>query len=162
MAEDSDPTAALLRAVAALDQDGGMSDVELEECRAALKAGRPILVDPLAFPGRKPEDRAAVQSRSVELTPGGRKKHTLQRTSPGGTTRASQYTSPSRAEVIAELCLHEECAPEDLYDPDWDLDMEQWRRRNVAMEFVPGQQTELQQELVRSAKRAHAIEYPCA
>jgi hypothetical protein len=70
MAEDSDPTAALLRAVAALDQDGGMSDVELEECRAALKAGRPILVDPLAFPGRKPEDRAAVQSRSVELTPG--------------------------------------------------------------------------------------------
>ena len=58
------------RAVAALDQDGGMSDVELEECRAALKAGRPILVDPLAFPGRKPEDRAAVQSRSVELTPG--------------------------------------------------------------------------------------------
>ena len=99
---------------------------------------------------------------SVELTPGGRKKHTLQRTSPGGTTRASQYTSPSRAEVIAELCLHEECAPEDLYDPDWDLDMEQWRRRNVAMEFVPGQQTEFQQELVRSAKRAHAIEYPCA
>jgi hypothetical protein len=70
MAEDSDPTAALLRAVAALDQDGGMSDVELEECRAALKDGRPILVDPLAFPGRKPEDRAAVQSRSVELTPG--------------------------------------------------------------------------------------------
>ena len=70
MAEDSDPTAALLRAVAALDQDGGMSDVELEECRAALKAGRPVLVDPLAFPGRKPEDRAAVQSRSVELTPG--------------------------------------------------------------------------------------------
>ena len=37
MAEDSDPTAALLRAVAALDQDGGMSDVELEECRARTR-----------------------------------------------------------------------------------------------------------------------------
>ena len=101
---------------------------------------------------------------SVELTPGGRKKHTLQRTSPGGTTRASQYISPSRAEVIAELRRGGE-NPEDW--EDWMtiedvLDMEQWRRRNVAMEFVPGQQTEFQQELVRSAKRARAIEYPCA
>ena len=67
--EDSEP-AALLRAVQALDQDGGMSDVELEECRAALKASRRALVNLLEFPGRNPEDRAAVQSRAVELTPG--------------------------------------------------------------------------------------------
>ena len=67
--EDSEP-AALLRAVQALDRDGGMSDVELEECRAALKASRSALVNLLEFPGRNPEDRAAVQSRAVELTPG--------------------------------------------------------------------------------------------
>ncbi len=67
--EDSEP-AALLRAVQALDQDGGMSDVELEECRAALKASRRALVNLLEFPGRNPEDRAAEQSRAVELTPG--------------------------------------------------------------------------------------------
>ena len=54
----------------ALDRDGGMSDVELEECRAALKASRSALVNLLEFPGRNPEDRAAVQSRAVELTPG--------------------------------------------------------------------------------------------
>ena len=100
---------------------------------------------------------------SVELTPGGRKKHTLQRTSPGGTTRASQYTSPSRAEVDAELRRGGE-DPEDWVSLTIEdvLDMEQWRRRNIAMEFVPGQQTEFQHALVRSAKRARAIEYPCA
>ena len=98
---------------------------------------------------------------SVELTPGGRKKHTLQRTSPGGTTRASQYISPSRAEVEQEQRRHEMIHSDDDFDV-FDVEMEQWRRRNVAMEFVPGQQTEFQQELVRSAKRARAIEYPCA
>ena len=35
---------------------------------------------------------------SVQLTPG-RRKHTLRRTSPGGTTRCSQYISPNKAEI---------------------------------------------------------------
>ena len=97
---------------------------------------------------------------SVELTPGGRKKHTLQRTSPGGTTRASQYTSPSRAEVAAEICLHEGCVPEDLdMDLDWELDMEQWRRRCLALEYVPVQKTEAQRRAKLAKRRFECAIY---
>ena len=35
---------------------------------------------------------------SVELTPGGHRKHTLTRTSPGGTTRSTQYVSPRKGQ----------------------------------------------------------------
>ena len=81
----------------------------------------------------------------VELSPGGRRKHVLQRTSPGGTTRSSQYTSPNRAEV------YDSDDPDDEYDM---MGMEQWRRRCLALEYVPGQKTEAQ----RRAKRARASE----
>ena len=49
---------------------------------------------------------------SIVVSPKGRKWHTLQRTSPGGTTRTSQYISPTRAEVFATLGY-------DGVDMDW-------------------------------------------
>ena len=51
-----------------------------------------------------PQTHAALAPlrESVQLTPGGRRKHTLRRTSPGGTTRCSEYISPSKTELEAE------------------------------------------------------------
>ena len=104
----------------------------------------------------RPREGRPQLSESVELTPGGRKKHKLQRTSPGGTTRTSQYTSPSRAEVAAEM--EQRTGFFCNMDVESEQQDEQMRRRCVAIEYVPGQQTEAQ----RAPKRARAIEYPCA
>ena len=57
----------------------------------------------------------------------------------------SQYISPNRAEV------YDSDDPDDEYDM---MGMEQWRRRCLALEYVPGQKTEAQ----RRAKRARASE----
>jgi len=84
--------------------------------------------------------RDAAIVESVELTPGGRRKHTLQRTSPGGTTRTSTYISPTKAEVEA--------------DPDaYDLGLERYCRRGVAVEEVACQQSDAQRSAVARKKR---------
>ena len=61
---------ALLRAVRQIDAEGGLSDMEFEEVRAALRGGRGTLSNLLAYPPRRNEDRAAVQSHVVELRHG--------------------------------------------------------------------------------------------
>ena len=72
---------------------------------------------------------------NVELTPGGRRKHTLQRRSPHGTTRTSQYISPSRAEIMEETGFSDEEGNGD------ERGMEQFRRRGVAVEETACQQS---------------------
>ena len=102
--------------------------------------------------------RDAAIVESVELTPGGRRKHTLQRTSPGGTTRTSMYISPNKADVEAIV------GPDDG-DPFYnqlggydrmfqhEMGMEQYRRRGVAVEEVACQQSDAQRSAVARSKR---------
>ena len=61
---------ALHRAVRLLDAETPPSDVDVEECRVAFKAGRGILANVLAYPPRRAEDRAAVRTTTVELRGG--------------------------------------------------------------------------------------------
>mmetsp|Transcript_57107 Transcript_57107/g.113434 ORF Transcript_57107/g.113434 Transcript_57107/m.113434 type:complete len:204 (-) Transcript_57107:152-763(-) len=94
--------------------------------------------------------RASAQApllESVELTPGGRRRHTLQRMSPGGTTRTAQYTSPSKAEVTSVAGDSDNELVQD------ELEMESWRRRGVAVEEVACQQTGAQRSAASRAKR---------
>ena len=60
----------LLRAVRQLDAPDGLSDMELEEVRIALRNGRGVLANVLAYPPRRAEDRVAVQGHVVELRHG--------------------------------------------------------------------------------------------
>ena len=60
----------LLRAVRQLDAPDGLSDMELEEVRIALRNGRGTLANVLAYPPRRAEDRVAVQGHVVELRQG--------------------------------------------------------------------------------------------
>jgi hypothetical protein len=83
---------------------------------------------------------------SVELTPGGRRKHVLQRSSPGGSVRSSQYISPSRAEIMDHVGSDED----DLREQ---TEMERWRRRGVAVEEVACQQNDAQRSAASRAKR---------
>ena len=90
---------------------------------------------------------------SVELTPGGRRKHTFTRTSPGGTTRTATYTSPTKAEIVG---------PDDEYDSDdsccrGEHENERWVRRTRALEQVPGQQSDAQRGAKARSKRAAGL-----
>ena len=58
---------AMLAAVRALDLDGVVSDVEIEETRAALRDAREMLANPLAYPPREEKDRAVVRQGEVEV-----------------------------------------------------------------------------------------------
>lgn len=58
---------AMLAAVHALDLDGVVSDVEIEETRAALRDAREMLANPLAYPPRDEKDRAVVKQGAVEV-----------------------------------------------------------------------------------------------
>ena len=58
---------AMLAAVRALDLDGVVSDVEIEETRAALRDAREMLANPLAYPPREEKDRAVVRQGAVEV-----------------------------------------------------------------------------------------------
>ena len=60
----------LLRAVRQLDAPDGLSDMELEEVRIALRNGRGTLANILSYPPRRAEDRAAVQGHVVVLRHG--------------------------------------------------------------------------------------------
>jgi hypothetical protein len=88
---------------------------------------------------------------SVELTPGGR-KHTLTRTSPGGTTRSTQYVSPRKGDVsfVPDMCG-------DILSTAFDVEFEQWDRRCKAMNMVPGRQTAAQRSACARAKRKAGV-----
>jgi hypothetical protein len=58
---------ALFEAVRALDFDGELSDVEIEEIREALRDARGVLANPLAYPPRDEKDRAVVKQGTVEV-----------------------------------------------------------------------------------------------
>ena len=85
----------------------------------------------------------------VTLTPGGHRKHVLQRTSPGGTKRSALYISPCKGDIGA-------CG--EVLQSDQDIEYEQYSRRCDAMNVlneVPGQQSNAQRS---AAKRARARE----
>ena len=85
---------------------------------------------------------------SVQLTPGGRRKHTLRRTSPGGTTRCSQYISPNKAEI------HN---PGDtLSDDERGMQSLGEARRIDALHQVPCQQSDAQRSKKARMKRKAA------
>ena len=70
MASAMEPTA-LLRAVRQLERPTWeLSAMASEEVRSALRASRPALINLLAFPPRRPEDRAKVQGHLVEVSVG--------------------------------------------------------------------------------------------
>ena len=96
-----------------------------------------------------PQTHAALAPlrESVQLTPGGRRKHTLRRTSPGGTTRCSEYISPSKAELEAEWD-----SPTDYIDDQYVRD-EAHDRRYRALHEVPCQQTVAQRSKKARTKR---------
>ena len=58
---------ALLAAVRSLDICDAVSDVEIEETRAALRDARVMLANPLAYPAKKTEDRAKIKQGVVEV-----------------------------------------------------------------------------------------------
>ena len=73
-------------------------------------------------------------NESVELTPGGRRKHTLTRASPGGTTRTATYTSPTKAESL----IGNEVWDSDDSEHRYEYAMGRWIARERALRGVPG------------------------
>ena len=90
---------------------------------------------------------------SVELTPGGRRKHCLSRSSPGGTTRTALYTSPNKAEIMQEM--GDDCDDATLVA---ELESERWSRRRSAMAKVPGQRNDAQRSATARSKRAIGVQ----
>ena len=90
---------------------------------------------------------------SVELTPGGRRKHCLSRSSPGGTTRTALYTSPNKAEIMQEM--GDDCDDATL---DAELESERWSRRRSALAKVPGQRNDAQRSATARSKRAIGVQ----
>ena len=66
----------------------------------------------------------------VNLTPGGHRRHTLQRTSPGGTTRTAQYVSPRKGDTSVDGGF--------ILEREIDIEDEQYFRRCDALNEVPG------------------------
>ena len=101
---------------------------------------------------------------SVELTPGGRRKHVLTRRSPGGTQRTAQYISPSKAEMMEKEGYNAQIADgmwSDVDDLDFevndDLELERWVRRQGALHKVPGMQSDAQRSAKARSKRAAGV-----
>ena len=88
---------------------------------------------------------------SVELTPGGRRKHTLTRASPGGTTRTATYTSPTKADLGIEVWDSDDSDCRNEYA------MERWCARERALRVVPGQLSDAQRCSKARAKRAAGV-----
>ena len=90
----------------------------------------------------------------VELTPGGHRKHSLQRTSPGGTTRTAHYVSPLKGDYsTAGAALNGSGILEDASE----VDHEQYFRRCDALNEVPGSQSDAQRSAVARAKRKAGV-----
>ena len=109
--------------------------LELIESTAATPPVPPVTVTPIATTTlAKPRTRsldpretsAAPPLRDdVVLTPGGHRKHTLTRTSPGGTTRIAQYISPRKGDCF--LCSTK------IMETEEDLEAEQYILRCDAL-----------------------------
>ena len=82
------------------------------------------------------------------LSPGGHRKHTLTRTSPGGTTRTARYTSPRKGDVVDKYgVLEDEMA----------VESEQYFRRCDALQEVPCQKSDAQRAAGARAKRKAGV-----
>ena len=96
------------------------------------------------------ETSAAAPLRDdVMLTPGGHRKHTLTRTSPGGTTRTAQYISPRKGDCFP-------CSTEIMEDED-EVEMEQYSLRWEAIYAVPCQQSAAQRSALARSKRKAGV-----
>ena len=109
----------------------------------------------LLAPDNEHAAKAPPLRESVELTPGGRRKHTFMRTSPGGKTRTATYKSPAKAETVG---------PDEEYDSDdsccrGEYENERWVRRTRALvlEQVPGQKSDAQRGAKARSKRAAGL-----
>ena len=115
------------------------------------------LLKPRAKPRAKPRGLSANPRETckaplhdfVELTPGGHRKHTLTRTSPGGTTRSTQYVSPRKGDVVYNGDFT-------LWSAD-EVEFEQYGRRCYALEQVPAQMTAAQRSACARAKRKAGV-----
>jgi hypothetical protein len=122
----------------------------------------PVTVTPIATTARaKPRMRTACPRETpagaapplrddVMLTPGGHRKHTLTRTSPGGTTRTTQYTSPRKGDVCIDNST-------EVLESEEDLELEQYFRRCDALNAVPCQQSAAQRSALARAKRKAGV-----
>ena len=124
----------------------------LEYTRRQMHSARYDVTEPRRAIGRARSSANGPLSESVQLTSDGRRRHTLQRTSPGGTMRASAYTSPNRADVLMDIGDNH-WSDEDIDD---ELEMEQWRRRGVAVEEVACQQSNAQRSAASRKRKAAA------
>ena len=97
--------------------------------------------------------KSSLLLESVEVTPGGRRKHCLSRSSPGGTTRTALYTSPNKAEIMQEM--GDDCDDATL---DAELESERWSRRRSAMAKVPGQHNDAQRSATARSKRLIGVQ----
>ena len=121
------------------------------------------LLKPRAKPRAKPRGLSANPREtckaplhdSVELTPGGHRKHTLTRTSPGGTTRSTQYVSPRKGDKSTTGTIYESEA--ELLWSAGDVECEQYVRRVDAINEVPGWQTAAQSSACARAKRKAGV-----
>ena len=86
----------------------------------------------------------------IDLTPGGHRRHTLQRTSPGGTTRTAQYISPRKGDSSID-------DSEFILESEVDVEREQYFRRCDALIEVPGQESEAQRSALARAKRKACV-----
>ena len=91
---------------------------------------------------------------STTLTPGGHRKHTLQRTTPGGTKRISEYVSPRKGDPPV---LDKDGNVEWLLDYDSEVEQERFGRRSQALSEVAGQLTEAQRTAQARAKRKAGV-----
>ena len=156
------PPAALCRQAPAVASMGDMPTVTWMEPTVNWMEPNGWMLKPRAKPRAKPRGRNATDRRdtckaplhdSVELTPGGHRKHTLTRTSPGGTTRSTQYASPRKGD---EGVWGGDFFGEILRSAD-EVECEQYVRRVEALNEVPGRQTAAQRSACARAKRKAGV-----
>ena len=85
---------------------------------------------------------------NVTLTPGGHRIHSLQRTTPGGTTRRAQYISPLKGDGTVTWTRD---------DGEDDVEQERFGRRTHALDEVDGQLTAAQRSERARAKRKAGV-----
>ena len=137
---------------------GASTAVQLTAAAAAVArtATPPTTTAPWAKPrrGTDGETCKAPLHDHVELTPGGHRKHTLQRTSPGGTTRAAHYISPLKGDACKD---DDGRTANGILENDRDVELEQYFRRCDALHEVQGSQSDAQRSAVARAKRKAGV-----
>ena len=92
----------------------------------------------------------------VELTPGGHRMHSLQSTSPGGTTRTAHYVSPLKGDSSVDN-------DDEILEADGDVERDQYFRRCDALaevhwrRFHATRQSDTQRTAVARAKRKAGV-----